>query len=195
MWSGWKDLERASAMADAPFDSLPSAYATIEMLYATDLQWDRFQAAATAPFGTLPISAAWAVEAHLFLVAADNARDRSAVWAEAVEDDEALALAARLDNPDVKAFRHHQEHLEERMPGRAREHLAQLSAPGNAMIHLEGDARAFVMNNLRDGRHLSFGDSEIDLTAAHVAVIQVAGGMHKWFTARSRFPSAFPYGA
>lgn len=189
MWSGWKQLESAAALAEMPHESLPACYASIQMLFGADLQWNRFKAALDAPWGSLPL-AAWVVEAHFFLVAADNARDRLTVWAASVDEDEARGLAARLDNEQVKRFRHHQEHLEERMPGGRHEREAKLSSPGNAMIHLEAGGTAFAMNNLLDGRLLQFGDGEVDLAAAHAVIIDVAVDLLSWLEARSRFPKA-----
>lgn len=127
------------------------------------------------------------IDAHFFLVAADNARDRLSIWADALGDDEARALAARLDNNDVKEFRHHQEHLEERMPGGKHAEMAKLSAPGNAMIRIEAGGGVIAMNNLSDRRYLSFGQGEVDLAAAHATIIEVVGDLLRWLQARPRF--------
>lgn len=56
------------------------------------------------------------------------------------------------------------------------------------MIHIEGSGSVVAMNSLRDRRFLSFGDREVDLAAAHAAVIKVARDLLGWFQARSRFP-------
>jgi hypothetical protein len=188
MWPGWQRLERAFLMADLPNEVFPLSLATVQMLFGADVQWDRFQKALDAEPNATPIAGAWMVDAHFFLVAVDNARDRLTAWAEAVDDDEARRLAARLINDDVKAFRHHQEHLEERMPGGKNEQLAKLSAPGNAMIRIEGSGSAIAMNNLRERRFLSFGGGEVDLAAARATVIEVASDLLRWLQARSRFP-------
>lgn len=187
MWPGWHQLERASMMADLPPDALPITFAAVQMLFASDLQWERLQATLDAPHGSLPINAAWVIDAHFFLVAADNARDRLSIWADALDDDEARGLAARLDNSDVKEFRHHQEHLEERMPGGKHAEMARLSAPGNAMIRIEAGGGVTAMNSLSNRRLLSFGQGEVDLLAAHTTVIEVVGDLLRWLQARSRF--------
>jgi hypothetical protein len=188
MWPEWQRLELASVMANVPNDVLPLRVASLQMLFAADVQWDRFQKALDAEPNGAVIVSVWMADAHFFLVAADNARDRLTVWAEAVDDDEPRRLAARLINDDVRAFRNHQEHLEERVPGGKNEQLARLSAPGNAMIRIEGSGSAISMNNLRERRFLSFGDGEVDLAAAHATVIEVAGDLLRWLEARSRFP-------
>ncbi len=159
------------------------------MMFAADLEWDRFQDALDAGRSAAPVGAAWMVDVHFFLVAADNARDRLAAWAKVIDEGEAQSLAVRLDNEDVKAFRHHQEHLEERMPGGKREAEARMSAPGDSMIRIEGQGSVVVMNNLRDRRFLSFGDREVDLAAAHATILGVADDLLRWFRARSRFPT------
>jgi hypothetical protein len=189
MWPGWSKLQRAAATADLPMETLPGCLSGIEMLFAADLQWDRFLAAARIgleQWGSAPVFTQWLIEAHFFLVAADNAGDRLIAWARAVGDAELIGIVDRLRIEGVKEFRHHQEHLEERMPGGRHESKAQLSAPGNDMIRIEGGGSVFAMNNLIDNR-LTFGDGEVDLAATHSTIIEVASDLLRALEARSRF--------
>jgi hypothetical protein len=190
VWDKWAALQRASAMAEVPFDAFPALHAGIVMLYGADLQWDRFQQALRAD---RELPSRWSVEMHFFLIAADNARDRLVLWGSRVADAEATGILSRLDVPGLKDFRHHQEHLEERLPGGRRERLAQLPAPGNSMIRVEA-GEVFAFNNLSDGRYLHFGQGVLDLRDVHQSIVETASRLLEWLERRSRFPRPAPGG-
>jgi hypothetical protein len=190
VWDKWAALQRASVIAEVPFDALPALHAGIEMLYGADLQWDRFKQALSAE-RELPYR--WSVEMHFFLIAADNARDRLVLWGSKVADAEVTGILARLDVPGLKDFRHHQEHLEERLPGGPRDRLAQLPAPGNSMIRVEA-GEVFAFNYLSDGRYLHFGQEVLDVRHVHQSIVETGSHLLEWLEGRSRLPRLAPGG-
>jgi len=172
MWDRWSELGQAFFIADLPFEAAPHASATTDMLFAVDLQWDRFTAASDArrarPTSDSPSPGnLWMIELHFMFVAAVGAVKRKERLVEVVDDPEFTALFVPLDSGALRAFRNHQEHMDERLPGGKREGRALLSAPGNDMIALAEGTSAYAVNNLTNGRYLSFGDDEIDIVEVH----------------------------
>ncbi len=196
MWDGWDGLFQASALAGLPLDSLPILSAGLEMLLAVDLEWERFLAAVEAsqpgPKGRWPLRALDMkrpfLEAHFLLVAADNARDRLIVWAEALGDDGAREIVSALDVQVVKDFRNHQEHLEERFRGGRRQGKSRVPAPGDDIYRVAEGAEVFSTNNLLNRRFLMFGAQRIDLQAVAETAVRVASELLLWLQGRGGNP-------
>jgi hypothetical protein len=183
VWTEWQRLKDAVDTAQMPAAARPIAGASVEMMMGADLQWARFRASLSAPWRSIQRDV-WLVEAHFFLIAADNARNRLAVWATMAKDDDARALAARLRNDRVRAFRNHQERVGQPTPGAQRKRQATLDAPGNTFVI---EAGLIVRADDLVGHVLSFGDTDVDLAAVHEQVLGVAIDLLRWLQARSRF--------
>ncbi len=86
------------------------------------------------------------------------------VWAEAVATTRPAPSPRASRTPAVKTFGHHQEHLEERIPGGKKERLAHVSAQGKNRAAFQQDS-VFAANNLEDGRFVSFGNGRVETPA------------------------------
>lgn len=165
----WTHLQTVAALSRK--GDLAPLLCGIEMLRAAELQFERFRDA----LSDRDWMGRWAVEVHFFLVAAYNASQRLAGWAKSAEEKGSReAIRGLTELKELAEFRHHQEHLEERFPGGRRENRSRLSAPGNETIRIEGEGSVISINNLENGRFLTFGNEKLDLLKVNAIIVATA---------------------